>query len=135
MPHVIVEYSANLEPAMDIRDLLRNLHEAALATGLFDVDGIRSRAVRRDIFRVADGNPANGFVHVTARIGQGRPADARENLGKSLLATTERALAGILSAEPVSLAVEVQEIDRSMTFRRNTIRERRIAGAAGSGSR
>ncbi len=125
MPHVIVEYSANLEPKMDVPGLVGALHEAALATGLFDIDGIRSRAFRRDIYKVGDGNPENGFVHITARVAQGRPVEARENLGKSLLATAETKLADLLSTTPVSLAVEVHEIDRSMTFRRNTIRERR----------
>ena len=125
MPHVIVEYSANLEPKMDVPGLIGALHEAALGTGLFDIDGIRSRAVRREIYKVSDGNPENGFIHITARVGQGRPAEARENLGKTLLSATETVLDDLLSSTPVSLAVEVHEIDRSMTFRRNTIRERR----------
>ena len=130
MPHVIVEYSANLEPDLEIQALIESLHEAALATGLFDIDGIRSRAVRREVYRIADGNPANGFVQITARVGEGRPAEAREGLGRSLLATAEDSLADLLSSTPVSLTVEVHEIDRSMTFRRNTIRERRNREAA-----
>ncbi len=125
MPHVIVEYSANLEPDIEIQSLIEALHAAALETGLFDIDGIRSRAVRRDVYRIGDGSPENGYVFVTARVGEGRPANARENLGKSLLATTETVLADLIATTPVSLAVEVHEIDRSMTFRRNTIRERR----------
>jgi 5-carboxymethyl-2-hydroxymuconate isomerase len=125
MPHVIVEYSANLEPDLEIEALIEALHETALGTGLFDIDGIRSRAVRRDTYRVGDGSPENGYVFITARVGEGRPAEARENLGKSLLATTETVLADLIATTPVSLAVEVHEIDRSMTFRRNTIRERR----------
>jgi len=125
MPHVIVEYSANLDATMDMRALIDALHEAALATGLFDIDGIRTRAVRRDVYKVGDGNPDNAYVFITARVGEGRPAEAREDLGKSLLATTETILADMIATTPVSLAVEVHEIDRSMTFRRNTIRERR----------
>jgi 5-carboxymethyl-2-hydroxymuconate isomerase len=130
MPHVIVEYSANLEPRLEIRTLIDALHTAALATGLFDVDGIRSRAMRRDVYRIADGSPENGFVQITARIGEGRTSTDREALGRSLLSTAESTLAGLLASTPVSLTVEVHEIDRSMTFRRNTIRERRNRGAA-----
>ncbi|MEJ8573655.1 5-carboxymethyl-2-hydroxymuconate isomerase [Microbaculum marinum] len=133
MPHVIVEYSANLESDLEIQALIEALHDTALASGLFDIDGIRSRAVRRDVYRIADGNPDNGFVQITARIGEGRPAAARETLGRSLLATAEAALAGLISSTPVSLTVEVHEIDRSMTFRRNTIRERRNAEYRGEG--
>lgn len=130
MPHVIVEYSANLEPDLEIEVLIKELHATALATGLFDIDGIRSRAVRRDVYRIADGDPANGFVQITSRIGQGRAAADREALGKSLLATAERTLADLLASNPIALTVEVHEIDRSMTFRRNTIRERRTRETA-----
>ena len=42
MPHLIVEYSANLEPALDIRGLVEALHEAALETGVFPIGGIRT---------------------------------------------------------------------------------------------
>lgn len=127
MPHVIVEYSANLEPELEIESLLAALHETALATGLFDRDGIRSRALRRDVFRIADGAPENGFVYVIARIGEGRPAEARADLGQRLLAAVEQHFGDALTTTPVSLGAEVQEIERAMTFRRNTIRELRNA--------
>ena len=48
MPHVIVEYSANLAAAVEIKSLLAALHEAALETGVFPAGGIRTRAERRD---------------------------------------------------------------------------------------
>ena len=79
MPHLIVEYSANLEPALDIATLVEALHEAALETGVFPIGGMRTRAARRDLYRIADGHADNAFIHVQARIGAGgrRGAPAR----------------------------------------------------------
>ena len=37
MPHLIIEYSANLEPEIQIRQLVDTLHAAAIATGVFPV--------------------------------------------------------------------------------------------------
>ena len=71
MPHLIVEYSANLERDVDIPRLVGAIHAAALETGVFPVGGIRTRAARREIHQVADGHPDNGFIHVQARIGRG----------------------------------------------------------------
>ena len=37
MPHIVVEYSANLEEELDIRALLTKIHAAVLASGVFKV--------------------------------------------------------------------------------------------------
>ena len=47
MPHLILEYSANLEADIDIRKLITVVHEAALKTGVFPRGGCRTRAARR----------------------------------------------------------------------------------------
>ena len=47
MPHVITEYSENLDGVVDIPRLVKELHETAIASGLFQVGGIRSRAKKR----------------------------------------------------------------------------------------
>ena len=71
MPHIVVEYSANLDKDLDIRNLVDRVHEAVLASGVFELGAVRTRAERRDVYRVADGDPNNGFVHVDIRIAPG----------------------------------------------------------------
>jgi 5-carboxymethyl-2-hydroxymuconate isomerase len=129
MPHIIAEYSANLEDRLDVQALVDDLHQAAIDTTIAELVGIRSRAVRRAHFRVADGKPENGFVHITARLRRGRSAQARKALGEALLAAADKRLANVYLAHPIGLTVEVQEIDPDMTFRRNTLRERAQSAA------
>ena len=64
MPHLIVEYSDNIETRLDLDGLLDRLHEEAVASGMFPLGGIRIRAYRAERYRVADCDPANAFVHV-----------------------------------------------------------------------
>jgi 5-carboxymethyl-2-hydroxymuconate isomerase len=123
MPHIIAEYSANLEPLLDARKLIDALHLAAIATGIAEPAAVRTRAERRDVFRVADDNPANGFVHVVARLRIGRPQDRLKALGEALLAAVEEGLAEAFKSHPIGVTVEIHEINH-LTFRRNTIRER-----------
>jgi 5-carboxymethyl-2-hydroxymuconate isomerase len=124
MPHIIAEYSANLEDRLDVAALVADLHQAAVDSAIAELVGIRTRAVRREHFRVADGNPANGFVHITARLRRGRTVEARQALGQALLAAADRRLAEVYPTHPIGLTVEIHEIDPDMTFRRNTLRER-----------
>jgi 5-carboxymethyl-2-hydroxymuconate isomerase len=123
MPHIIVEYSANLEPALDPQALVDALHRTAIDLGIAEAPAVRTRAERRDVFRVGDGNPANGFVHVVARLRIGRPEEKRKALGEALLAVLNRELDAAFEIHPIAVTVEIHEIDR-LTFRRNTVRER-----------
>jgi len=123
MPHIIVEYSANLEPALDPQALVNELHRTAIDLGIAEAPAVRTRAERRDVFRVGDGNPANGFVHVVARLRVGRPEEKRKALGEALLAVLNRELDAAFKTHPIAVTVEIHEIDH-MTFRRNTVRER-----------
>ena len=122
MPHVIVEYSANIEGSADIGALLGALHQTMIDSTLAETVALRTRAERRDSYRIADGNLNNAFVHIVIRMRKGRPQDALKQLGESLLAAAEKTLERAFAAHPVALTVEIHEIEH-LTFRRNTIRD------------
>ena len=128
MPHIIAEYSANLEDRLDVQALVDDLHQTAIDSGVADLAAIRTRAARRTHFKVADGKPENGFVHIVARLRIGRPEEKRKALGEALLAAADKRLANVYPTHPIGLTVEIHEIDH-MTFRRNTLRERAATAA------
>jgi 5-carboxymethyl-2-hydroxymuconate isomerase len=130
MPHVIIEYSANLESDVAPHRLVEALHAAAIASGIAEVAGFRTRAVRREVYRVGNGDPKNAFVHVVARIRHGRSLEQRKGLAAALMAAAEAALETTFSARPLALSVEVHEIDPETRLMRNTIRERATGGKA-----
>lgn len=128
MPHIIAEYSANLEDRLDVAALVADLHQAAIDSAVAELVAIRTRAERREHYRVADGNPANGFVHIVARLRVGRSEEQRKNLGQLLFDAADRRLAAAYATHPIGLTVEIHEIDH-LTFRRNTLRERAQSAA------
>ena len=130
MPHIIVEYSANLENELSVSELVEALHCTALDTGVFPLGGLRTRAERRDIFRVADGDPENAFIAVQVRIGQGRDAATRQRVAESLMGRLEAATADIFRRRGLGLTVEVQEIDSTASLKTNNLHERMAAKAA-----
>lgn len=126
MPHITVEYSANLEPRLDVPRLLRRAHGAALGTGLFQLGAVRTRAERRDVYVVADGAPENAFVSVQVRIGIGREPQARRALGQAIFAAVETELDVLFADTPLGLTLEVVEVDETAAFRRNNLHERMV---------
>ena len=124
MPHIIVEYSDNLEAQVPPRRLVNSLHQAALATGVFPLGGLRTRAERREIYAVADGDPENAFVAVVARIGAGRDAETCKRVAAALMAALETETAEAFRTRGLGLTVEVQEIDGSASLKTNNLHER-----------
>ena len=121
MPHIIVEYSGNLDNAVNVPALLNALHQAMIDTGVADTAAIRTRAIRLEHFCIADRDPANGFVQITVRMREGRPKEAYQKVGESLMAAAEKSLERAFASHPLQLALEIHEITQ-LTFRRNTVR-------------
>lgn len=123
MPHIVIEYSANLEDKVDIRALVNEAHAAAAATGVLQLGGLRTRAVRRDIYRIADGAPENAFVNVAVRI-RPRTVEERKKLGEAVFGACSKFLDPLFATTPLALSVETQLLDHEFTLRRNNLHER-----------
>ncbi len=124
MPHIIVEYSANLDPDLSIRDLVQALHRSALDTGVFPLGGLRTRAERRDVYAIADCAPDHGFIAIVARIGAGRPPEIRKLVAERLLDTVREATGAIFASRGLGITVEVAEIDPTASLKLNNLHER-----------
>lgn len=124
MPHITVEYSANLEAQVSPRRLIDAIHRAALETSVFPIGGLRTRAERRDVYAVADGDPDNAFVAVVARIGEGRDAATRKRVAAALMAVLEAETVEAFRTRGLGLTVEVQEIDGTASLKTNNLHER-----------
>ncbi len=124
MPHLIVEYSANIEEALKLPELLTRLRDCAVASGVFPLGGIRLRGARRDHYLIADGDPANAFLHLTARIGQGRTLEVRQSIAQALFDVLCSHLAELYAERGLGISVEIQEIDAATSLKKNNLHER-----------
>jgi len=124
MPHVVIEYSANLEAFVDPMRLVDAVFGAVTALPIFDPPGIRVRAARCDDYRIADGDPEHAFVAVTGRIGPGRSQEARKAASEAIMAALFDAVEPIYQSRRLLLSVEVTEFDGAGMTRRNSLRER-----------
>ena len=123
MPHLVVEYSANIESAFDLDALLDRLHATAVGTGMFPLGGIRVRAYRADRYRIADCAPDNAFVHVTAIVGSGRPLARREGVAKELFAALCDVLEPLAAKSPLAISFNMREFDPVLNFKKNNLHE------------
>jgi len=123
MPHLIVEYSANLEADVDIPRLAAAVHAAALETGVFPIGGLRTRTERREVYAIADSHADNTFIHVQARIGAGRTPEVRQKAAEHIFAAVKVETAKAFAKRPLGLTFEIVEIDPVGSLKHNNLHE------------
>jgi 5-carboxymethyl-2-hydroxymuconate isomerase len=123
MPHLSIEYSANLEEALDIQALVDRIHETALETGIFPLGGVRTRAERRRYYRIANGDPRAGYIHMIVRIGPGRDEETRRSAGERIFGALCDFTDELYSSRPLALSFELHEIPPDMAWRKNNLHE------------
>lgn len=124
MPHLTIEYSANLDARADLDALCAALLETVLETGLFEVGAVRVRALRADHYAIADRLPENAFVDLSFRIGKGRSADEKKRAGEAIFATASNLLAQLFETPHFALSLEIREIDAELSWKKNAIHPR-----------
>jgi 5-carboxymethyl-2-hydroxymuconate isomerase len=123
MPHITVEYSANLDAKIRIDSFLKVLHDTAVETGIADLAGFRTRAERRDHYRIADNDPTNGFVAIIVRVARGRSAADLKSFLETMTAAATNYLDPVLATTPISFSLEIQEIIPEMRVNTSNIRQ------------
>jgi 5-carboxymethyl-2-hydroxymuconate isomerase len=123
MAHIVIEYSANLRGQFDLDGFLKAVHEAALATGVFPIGGLRTRAYEAQHYVVADANPENAFVHINLKVGHGRDLQTRKRAGEAVFAVACQQLSALSERLPLGIALDMQEIDPVLTFKKNNLHE------------
>lgn len=134
MPHITIEYSANVADHHDIQALVDRVHAEALQHGLPPVDGLRTRAVSREHYRIADGDPVNAFIAISVRIGPGREAVTKASFIETVLDAAESHLQAGHTELAIAWSIEVTELDPEFRINRNYVRNRMAPPHEGAAS-
>ncbi|WP_415895214.1 5-carboxymethyl-2-hydroxymuconate Delta-isomerase [Neptuniibacter sp. PT34_22] len=105
MPHLVIEYSKQIEDKVDITVVMEKVFQGAVAANLFAEKDIKVRANAYE--QHMNGAGLNGLIHVSSRILSGRNTEQKTQLTQAVL--TELKTLGL---EDLSITVEVLDIDR-----------------------
>jgi 5-carboxymethyl-2-hydroxymuconate isomerase len=121
MPHIIIEYSANIEEKMGMVSLVEKVHASAVETGIFPIGGLRVRCARRDHYKIADGHPDNGFVHIELKIGPGRDQKTKLSALNQIFSTVDEHLKPLHENGPLAMSAELNELDGELRINKNNM--------------
>lgn len=131
MPHIVVEYSANIRDRLELPRLIESLHTTAIGTGVFPIGGARTRAAERTHYRIADGHPDNAFVHVSLMIGAGRDMETKKRASQAIFDALVAHTAPLFAQIPLGLTLEVRELDPDLSYKHNNLHDYVKARQAG----
>jgi 5-carboxymethyl-2-hydroxymuconate isomerase len=117
MPHLTLEYSANLSRTPPTPDLLLALHHLLETVGGIRLENCKSRWREVEDWVVGPGDPHAAFVHLDMRFLEGKPLEIQRALGESAL----EILVSHFRPEPpgidLQITVEVREIRKATYFK------------------
>ena len=115
MPHLTIDYTANLEADADMGRLCTTLAATLVALRhddggpLFPVAGTRVMAWPAPHFAVADGQPGRAFIYLNLLITPGRSQAMVQRAGEALLASAKAHLDKVFSSHAVGLTLQITE--------------------------
>ncbi|MBG6160460.1 5-carboxymethyl-2-hydroxymuconate isomerase [Labrenzia sp. EL_195] len=123
MPHITLEYSANLEQRITVQDLCEHLRVEAARIDAFPMPGIRVRALKAEHYSIADGNPEHAFIDISVRLRAGRPMDVKKDTASRLFNAAKAFLEPVLATSSLALSLEMRDIDPDLSPKTGTIRD------------
>ena len=129
MPHLTLEYSANLADEASIGPLCTSLAGCLAAQRdndqrVFPLGGIRVRALRCDQYCIADGRPDAAFLHANLKIAAGRSDAVKKATGDALFEAIKQHFAAEFEQHGLALSLEINEFSEAGTWKHNNLHAR-----------
>jgi 5-carboxymethyl-2-hydroxymuconate isomerase len=129
MPHLTLEYSANLADTQRIGELCNALAQcldAQRESGerVYPRGGIRVRALRCEQYCIADGRPDAAFLHANLKIGAGRSDAVKQATGDALFALIKQRFTPEFERHGLALSLEINEFSEAGTWKHNNLHAR-----------
>jgi 5-carboxymethyl-2-hydroxymuconate isomerase len=112
MPHLVLEYSSDLEPLPDLRQVFDEIHAILVDVAGARIANVKSRAVPVEAF-VGDGDPRRAFAHLEVRLMEGRSTEVKAEVSSSCLEVLVAAFGEASTNRDLQVTVHVTDLDRA----------------------
>jgi 5-carboxymethyl-2-hydroxymuconate isomerase len=114
MPHFIIDCSENVIRLKSAEDIMQEVFNSALSTGLFLESEIKVRINPFTYYN--NGNSLDDFIHVFGYIMEGRNTDQKAELSKVIVAKLNE----ILPEVPV-ISINIKDFEKASYFNKTMI--------------
>jgi len=115
MPQIVMQYSSTLQ--LDVPATLLSINQVLLASGQFQAEDIKSRAIPLQDWLTGTTPDSAPFIHLQLHILTGRDLATRQQLSDSLLPVLQQHIQGPAGTQ---LCVEICQMERD-SYRKLTL--------------
>ncbi len=111
MPHLILEYSSNINSSIPMNHLFDKIHHLLAEELPTQLANCKSRCIVHPLFFLGDQDSKNAFVHLTIKIFAGRADAKKKQIGEKIIGLLDaffRAAPGVLK---IDLSLEIMDLD------------------------
>lgn len=112
MPHVILEYSKNIDRELTVESLFLTLHKILEKKLPTEISSCKSRCIVHELFFIGEGHSKNAFAHLTIKILTGRTDENKKQLGNEILTVMHHFFQPHTTNFSLQLSVEVMDLDK-----------------------
>lgn len=113
MPHLTLEYTANIPIRLDSKTFFAGLHERLKDFDTLAIEKIKSRAIRHTEYCIGAGDDRNAFVYLEFAMFQGRSEELRKEISRQTLEYLKQEFSTAIKDLKCSITVEIREICRT----------------------
>jgi 5-carboxymethyl-2-hydroxymuconate isomerase len=129
MPHLTLDYSANLAASGDFDGLCRALAACLIAQRdgaepVYPIGGVRVRAFAADAWSIADGAADAGYVHAALKVGAGRTPEVLRATGDAVFAVMKAHFGALYARRGLALSLELGEFSEAGSWKHNNLHAR-----------
>lgn len=129
MPHLTIEYSANLREQGNFPALCKQLAQCLIDQkegdkSVYPIGGVRVRAIAMEDYCIADGAEDAAFAHACLKIGAGRSEETKHSTGEALFAIMKTHFADIYAQTGLALSLEISEFSEAGSWKHNNLHAR-----------
>lgn len=117
MPHLTLEYTANLDAWASDSGLLLSLHRLLGSAAGIKIENCKSRWRMAEEWVVGDGEGASAFVHLDLRFLEGKPLSVKQAVGAGALELLRAHFAPASEGLNLQITVEVHDIQKATYFK------------------
>ena len=117
MPHLTLEYTANLSGTPPTAEMFLDIHRVLASVAGIRPENCKSRWREVEAWVVGYGNSGSAFVHLDIRFLEGRPQDVQRAVGEGVLEILTNHFRTEGSETDLQITIEVQEIRKATYFK------------------
>lgn len=114
MPHIIVEYSDNIQNQLDVSAFMQKMHQCVINHDIA-AHKIKTRAIQLNDYIIGDAKPDDSMIHTTLLLLEGRGQDFAKTLGQAAYDTAKEYT--IQNIPSCGVSLELREMKSETYFK------------------